>query len=1188
MGRASVGLAAALVLAGVSASCPNACNQRGYCSGPGSDAYCICAPGFTGAGCESAHCPRGDDPLTTGQSTRSIRLTTLPAGEQPVDGLFRVSFMDASATMAAAGADNDDAACGRALSGLAGVERASCERGEIGPLGETSYVIRFHEWSSIPVDAAKPHYGNPPLASFACASTLPGDAWDVPQCVIEDVVAENVFEHVECSNHGTCDREKGACQCAYGWMDAACGDNTDSHVVETHEATGPFYSGSVLSLRAERTPSHDFAFLKAYASGGAVLEIKGTGDVEAQKVTAAEILNRGFLAQRNAAVFSSPRGNMALTIENSGGDLLRVGDDSLRVLKENGTVLVGPDGISAAGSIAGGGLRSTRGLDVAGDGVLSGGLRLGPLALAPEIDGVSDNAPPPPPGGLAVAGGATLRGTKDAAPLRVYGNESGTASLVSIAGAFGSSAELLTISSGGTELLAVSAGGAARILEGGLSVEAGGIAVRGGGLDVTAGGISVDGGITLRSGDLKLGGGLALDGGLRTATASTGEGPLVAAASSPAFLGAVATFEAPGARVAARPYAADSLRLLAGTVGGADVFSVDGAGALDAAGGLRTAGALDVGGAATFRGPTAFRRAAARAGPTVRVDAAATYVEISDDGATAGNVLTVAARAGDAARQLIVANGDADVAFLGGHSIPAKTTRVFYGNAAGGWGAVSTAVEAGDLSEITGVTKFEAAGDLDVGPHALRARSLSVAVGDREDGRVLFLGPKGALERDADLVYERAGSATADARRQKSGVLRVGRLAVTRGIDGPLDMGGHAISGARIERGSAVELSVVTSARLKIDGEAGDATQPPLGFERFALFGRAGEISARPEVYYYNDTLHARAIAGFRARGDVELDGFSLRNAAIRGGSLEGIARVSLDELQLLPRNGTTLSPPPGTLTVFGENGTLVSAWAPDAAEDAAPVAIGDALKVRSLIAAELGADVDARNFVVRNAQLEGGGAAGLEFVAADVVLVSTLDQPDVSKRGLVLAGAGGSLESAEGLYVDAANTLEVPAKLAVDGPIDARNDVFVGGSVVVSGTVMGSGAYIDSSDARFKTDLRPLRPERALDALGNVTAYAYKYKTEDFPDRHFNGDTDLGFLAQDVERVLPELVYEDAEGYKAVAYGRFAPVLAAAVSGLAAQNAALEARVADLEARLAALARVDERLAALEAALAK
>lgn len=116
------------------------------------------------------------------------------------------------------------------------------------------------------------------------------------------------------------------------------------------------------------------------------------------------------------------------------------------------------------------------------------------------------------------------------------------------------------------------------------------------------------------------------------------------------------------------------------------------------------------------------------------------------------------------------------------------------------------------------------------------------------------------------------------------------------------------------------------------------------------------------------------------------------------------------------------------------------------------------------------------------------------------------------------------------------------------------------------------------SSDARFKTNLTAIDPEFALAGLARVPAYTYAFKTEDFPSRNFPEGRDVGFLAQDLEPVFPELVAEDAEGYKAVAYGRAAPLLAAAVGALKARNDGLEARVAALEAQVRAL------VAALEA----
>jgi hypothetical protein len=61
-----------------------------------------------------------------------------------------------------------------------------------------------------------------------------------------------------------------------------------------------------------------------------------------------------------------------------------------------------------------------------------------------------------------------------------------------------------------------------------------------------------------------------------------------------------------------------------------------------------------------------------------------------------------------------------------------------------------------------------------------------------------------------------------------------------------------------------------------------------------------------------------------------------------------------------------------------------------------------------------------------------------------------------------------------------------------------------------------------------------------------------------------------LGFIAQDVEEVLPEVVTTMADGYKAIRYAGFAPVLANAVNELHAevkvQQEATSAQISALE----------------------
>lgn len=98
-----------------------------------------------------------------------------------------------------------------------------------------------------------------------------------------------------------------------------------------------------------------------------------------------------------------------------------------------------------------------------------------------------------------------------------------------------------------------------------------------------------------------------------------------------------------------------------------------------------------------------------------------------------------------------------------------------------------------------------------------------------------------------------------------------------------------------------------------------------------------------------------------------------------------------------------------------------------------------------------------------------------------------------------------------------------------------------------------------------------------------------YRYRADEFPEKHFSDRRDLGFLAQEVEAVLPELVYDDADGFKHVAYARFAPVLAAALGALSTKHEDLLDQHADLAASHAALsekhADLERRLRDVEAA---
>ena len=53
------------------------------------------------------------------------------------------------------------------------------------------------------------------------------------------------------------------------------------------------------------------------------------------------------------------------------------------------------------------------------------------------------------------------------------------------------------------------------------------------------------------------------------------------------------------------------------------------------------------------------------------------------------------------------------------------------------------------------------------------------------------------------------------------------------------------------------------------------------------------------------------------------------------------------------------------------------------------------------------------------------------------------------------------------------------------------------------------------------------------------LNGYHFDWRREEFPDMNFETGRQLGLVAQEVEKVFPQLVKTDDKGYKAVAYDK-------------------------------------------------
>ncbi len=100
-------------------------------------------------------------------------------------------------------------------------------------------------------------------------------------------------------------------------------------------------------------------------------------------------------------------------------------------------------------------------------------------------------------------------------------------------------------------------------------------------------------------------------------------------------------------------------------------------------------------------------------------------------------------------------------------------------------------------------------------------------------------------------------------------------------------------------------------------------------------------------------------------------------------------------------------------------------------------------------------------------------------------------------------------------------------------------------GNICATGNITGNSATC-GSDIRWKKDLKPL--ENTLEKISQLKPVYYYWKKDEFPDKHFTDKRQIGLIAQDMQKVFPELVVEDKEGYLSVDYSRFTSVLLKAI----------------------------------------
>jgi uncharacterized coiled-coil protein SlyX len=97
-----------------------------------------------------------------------------------------------------------------------------------------------------------------------------------------------------------------------------------------------------------------------------------------------------------------------------------------------------------------------------------------------------------------------------------------------------------------------------------------------------------------------------------------------------------------------------------------------------------------------------------------------------------------------------------------------------------------------------------------------------------------------------------------------------------------------------------------------------------------------------------------------------------------------------------------------------------------------------------------------------------------------------------------------------------------------------------------VNGNIAVSGTTVHTSDIRYKKNIKPL--ENSLNKVLKLQGVNYDWLVNEFPNKNFSDRQQIGVIAQEIEKILPDLVFTDDAGYKSVDYSHLTPVLIEAI----------------------------------------
>jgi hypothetical protein len=115
-----------------------------------------------------------------------------------------------------------------------------------------------------------------------------------------------------------------------------------------------------------------------------------------------------------------------------------------------------------------------------------------------------------------------------------------------------------------------------------------------------------------------------------------------------------------------------------------------------------------------------------------------------------------------------------------------------------------------------------------------------------------------------------------------------------------------------------------------------------------------------------------------------------------------------------------------------------------------------------------------------------------------------------------------------------------------------------------VVGDITATGAITELSSVKYKTNIKKISD--ALDKVKDLRGVNFNWRAADYPEMKFSESQQMGLIAEEVEKVIPQLVHSDNNGEMSVDYSKLTAVLIEAIKEQQQQIEILSRRVEELE----------------------